>query len=245
MNDALYFITPANYRIEFALFRQIGQITAKRAECRGLNVFFRRFAAFLVRFGRCEIWIEFFKNLVAGAFDIDFKTLQHSRGDAFAFTQKAQQNVFRADIRMIKRFGFLAGERQHFLNTRRIWNVADHLGFRSRADLLLHLHAHGLKVETHLLQDVHGYSLSQFDETQEQMFGADVVVIKAVGLLAGKRQHLLSARCEIIHYSMASAIEPLPDSLAILLISGLGKSFKRSRIIWARRWSRSSAFSFC
>ena len=35
------------------------------------------------------------------------------------------------------------------------------------------------------------------------MFGADVVVIKAVGFLASKRQNLLSARCEIIHYSMA------------------------------------------
>ena len=35
------------------------------------------------------------------------------------------------------------------------------------------------------------------------MLGADVVVIKAVGLFAGKRQNLLSARCEIIHYSMA------------------------------------------
>src|SRR6059058_901135 len=78
LNDALYFIAPPNHRIKFALSRQIGQITAKRAERRSLDVSFRRFAAFLVRFGRGEIWIELFKNLVARAFDIDFKTLEHS-----------------------------------------------------------------------------------------------------------------------------------------------------------------------
>ena len=104
---------------------------------------------------------------------------------------------------MIERFGFLAGERQHFLNPWRVRNVADHFRLRPRADLLLHFHAHSLKIETHLLQNVYRHPLPQFDQAQEQMFGADVVVIKAVGLLAGKRQNLLSARCEIIHYSMA------------------------------------------
>ena len=111
--------------------------------------------------------------------------------------------MFRADVRVIECLGFLPGECQHFLNARRIWDIADHLRFRSRAHLLLHFHAHGLKIETHLLQDVHGHPLPQFDQSQKQMFGADVVVIKAVGFLASKRQNLLSARCEIIHYSMA------------------------------------------
>ena len=101
--------------------------------------------------------------------------------------------------------------------------------------MLFDFHAHGLKIEAHLLQNVYRYPLPQFNEAQEQMFRADVVVIEAIGFLASKRQNLLSARREIIQYSMDSAVEPVPDVLAILLISGLGKSFKRSRIIWARR----------
>src|SRR6266566_6837709 len=104
---------------------------------------------------------------------------------------------------MIERLGFLAGERQHFLDARSIRNVTDHLSFRPGADLLLYFHAHGLEIETHLLQNVHGHALSEFNEPQKQVLGADVIVIKAVGLLASKRQNLLSARREIIHYSMA------------------------------------------
>ncbi|KAF5407787.1 MAG: hypothetical protein Udaeo2_21050 [Candidatus Udaeobacter sp.] len=84
MNDPLDFIAPANYRIEFAFLRQIGQVTAKRAECRRLDVFLRRLAAFLVRLRGCEIWIELFEDLVACAFDVEFKTLQDSRGDSLA-----------------------------------------------------------------------------------------------------------------------------------------------------------------
>src|SRR5439155_9062738 len=149
------------------------------------------------------------------------------------------------EIGMVERLGFLAGKREYILHSRRVRDIADHLGFRAGTDLFLDFHAHGLKIETHFLQNVYRHPLPQFDEPQEQMLGPDVVVIKTVGFFASKRQNLLSARREIIHYSMASAVEPFPDFLAILLISGLGKSFKRSRIIWARRWSRSSAFNFC
>src|SRR5437867_4776909 len=116
---------------------------------------------------------------------------------------------------MIERLGFLAGKREDLLHSRRVRNIAHHLGFRAGADLLLDFHAHGLKIETHLLQNVYRHPLPQLDEPQEQMFGADVVVIKAIGFLASKRQNLLSARREIIHYSMASAVEPLPVFLAI------------------------------
>ena len=75
--------------------------------------------------------------------------------------------MFGTNVGMIERLGFLAGEREYFLNARSIRNIANHLGLRSRANLLLHLHAHGLKIETHLLQNVHRYALSQFDESQE------------------------------------------------------------------------------
>src|SRR5437762_2196515 len=83
-------------------------------------------------------------------------------------------------------------------NARSIGNVADHLGFRSRADLFLHFHAHSLEIETHLLQNVHRNSLPQFDEAQKQMLGAYVVMVKPVRFFASKRQNLLSPRCEII-----------------------------------------------
>ena len=65
-----------------------------------------------------EIRIELFEYLVARAFDVDFETLQDSRSDSLAFAQKSKQNMFRADVRMIERLGFLARERQHFFDPR-------------------------------------------------------------------------------------------------------------------------------
>src|SRR2546429_10028728 len=93
--------------------------------------------------------------------------------------------------------------RKHFFDTGLIGNIPDDLVSRSGPALFLHLHADGLKIETHLLQDIHRHALAEFDESQKQMLSADVVVVKPVGFLASKRQNLLSPGCEIIHCSMA------------------------------------------
>ena len=175
-----------------------------------------RFAvAFLIRFGRREIRIELLQNFVARPLDIDFETLQNARGDAFAFAQKAEQNVLGADVGMIERLRFLAGERENLLHARRVGNVADHLGFRAGADLFLDFHPHRLEIESHLLQDVDGNALPELDQPEQQMLGPDVIVIEAVGFLASERQDLLGARRKIIHYFSAreSNRSPTPAPL--------------------------------
>ena len=146
---------------------------------------------------------------------------------------------------MVERLGFLAREREHLLHPRRVRDVADHLGFRPGTDLLLDFHPHGFEIEPHLLEDVDGHALPQFDQAEQQMLGPDVIVIEAIGFFAGKSQHLLGSRGKIIHWFGGSGAVPFSDSFATLVISGLGKTRKRSRMICARRWSRSSAFNFC
>ena len=49
------------------------------------------------------------------------------------------------------------------------------------------------------MEDIDGDALAKFDEAEKDMFGADVVVIKAIGLLAREGEDLLGARGEIIH----------------------------------------------
>ena len=164
-----------------------------------LTSFFRSAAPSCSASGRREIRIEFFQNFVARPFDIEFEALQHSRRDALAFAQQPEQNVFGADIGMIERLGFLAGKREHFFHARRVRNVADHLCLRSGTDLFLDFHPHRLEIEPHLLQDVYRHALAKFDQPEQQMLGADVIVVEAVGFFASKRQNLLGARREIIH----------------------------------------------
>ncbi len=163
MNDALDFIVAPDYRVKLVFFRQVGEIAAKCPERGSLDVFLRRLAAFLLGFGRSEIRIELFKNLIPRSLDVDFKTLEHPGRDAFTFAQKAEQNVFGANIGMIERFGFLTSKGEHFFHPRSVGDVADHLGFGSGANLLLHFHAHSLKIEPHFLQNVHRHALPQFD----------------------------------------------------------------------------------
>src|SRR5207253_7683132 len=90
-----------------------------------------------------------------------------------------------------------------------------------------------------------GDSLAELNQAEQEMLSAYVIVIEAVGFFPGELQHLLGTGSKIVHCSAGAGFEPLPASLASLLISGFGKAFKRSRMIWARRWSRSSALSFC
>ena len=51
------------------------------------------------------------------------------------------------------------------------------------------------------LEDVDGHALAELDQAEQEMLGADVVVVEAVGLLAGQGEHLLRARREVVHGS--------------------------------------------
>ncbi len=103
---------------------------------------------------------------------------------------------------MIESLGFLAGQRQNLLDPRSVGNVPDHLRFRTGTDLLFDFHADGLEIEPHLLQNIDGHALSELDQAKQQMLGADVIVIKSIGLFSSECQDLLCARSKIIHRSM-------------------------------------------
>ena len=91
------------------------------------------------------------------------------------------------------------GQGQHLLHSRRVGNVAHHLLVGAGADLLLHFHAHGLQVEAQFLKDIDGHALAQLDQPEQEVFGADEVVVETVGFFARQREHLLRARREIVH----------------------------------------------
>ena len=147
-----------------------------------------------VKFG-----IEFLQDFLAGLLDIHVQVLQDAGGDAIAFAQQAEQDVLGADVSVVERLRFLGGEREHLLHARSVGNVADHLLIGAGADLFLDFHADGLEVETHLLEDIHRDALAQLDQAEQQVLGADKIVVEPVGFLARQRQHLLRARREIVH----------------------------------------------
>ena len=188
LDDALDLVLAPDDGVEFALLGEFGQVPAEGAQGRGFHVLLVAVFGghFLFRLRRGEIGVEFLEDFVAGAFDIDFQALEHAGGDAFALAQQAEQDVLGADVGMVEALGLLARQREHFLDARRVRDVADHLGLRAAADLLFDFHAHGLHVETHLLQHVDGNSLAEFDQAEEQVLGPDVIMVEAVGLFPGQ-----------------------------------------------------------
>jgi hypothetical protein len=66
--------------------------------------------------------------------------------------------------------------------------------------VLLDLHPDRLQIQTHLLENVDCDALAEFDQSEQEMLGTDVVVVKPIGFLARKRQHLLRTWSKIIHH---------------------------------------------
>ena len=188
LDDAFDFVASADDGVEFAFFGQLGQVPAKRAQGGSFYVLLVAVFGghFLFGLRRCEVGIEFLEDFVAGAFDVDFQAFENPGGDAFAFAQEAEQDVLGADVGMVEALGLFARQRENFLHARGVRDIADHLGLGAAADLFFDLHAHGLHVETHLLQHVDGNTLAKFDQAEEQVLGPDVIMIEAISLFTSQ-----------------------------------------------------------
>ena len=122
-----------------------------------------------------------------------------ARGDAIAFAQQAEQDVFGADISMVQSSGFLGRQSEDLLDAWRVRDIADHFLIGAGADLLLDFHANGFEIEPHFLKDVDGDALAELDETEEQMLGAYEIVIEPIGFFSRQREHLLRPGREVVH----------------------------------------------
>ena len=146
-----------------------------------------------------KLGIELAEDLVTRALDVDVEGFEDAGSDALPFAEEPQQNVLRADIRMVEGLRFLPGEREDFFHARRVRNTALGLRFLAGTNLFLHGIANGLEIEPHFLENAHSDALAQLDQPEQNVLGADVVVVEAVGFLAGEREHLLGSRREVIH----------------------------------------------
>src|SRR6266481_1546983 len=160
--------------------------------------------------------------------------------------------MFSADVGVIQGFGFFGGESEDFFDTRCVRNVADHLLIGTRANLCFGFHANGLEVKPELLKHIHCHALAELDEAQQQVLGADKIMIEPVGFLARQSKNLLRTRSKIIHCFIAHKSQcnhfsglsnPAPVGGSCLAM-GLLTCRSRSRTISARSKSRSSAESF-
>ena len=204
LNNALDLIDAADDGVEFAFAGLLGEVATIGFEGRGFAGGLAAWAGLggnriAILIGS-EIRIEFLEDFVAGALDVDLEIFQNACRDTFALAEKTQEDVLGAHIGVLQALGFLTRQSEDFLDARCVGDIAHHFGLRAGADLFFDLHAHGLEVEAHFLKDINGNTLSELDQPEKQVFGADIVVIEAVGFLAGEGENLLGAWSEVVHH---------------------------------------------
>ena len=204
LNNALDLIDAADDGVEFAFAGLLGEVATIGFESRGFAGGLAAWAGLggnrvAILIGS-KIRIEFLENFITGALDVDLEIFQNAGGDTLAFAEKTQQDVLGAHIRVLQALGFLTRQCEDFFDARGVGDIAHHFGLGAGADLFLDFHAHGLEVEAHFLKDINGNTLSELDQPEKQVFGADIVVIEAVGFLAGEGENLLGAWSEVVHH---------------------------------------------
>jgi len=215
LNDTTDFVFATDDRVHLSFACELGEITAKSLERGCLDFLLVAFGAarggaagsggwFVTAettgaFRAGELRIEFAQNFVASALDIDVERLEHAGCHALSFAEKAEENVLSADVGMVERFRLLAGEREDFFHARRVGNAAGGLRFLAGADLFLDGGAYGFEVEPHFLEHAHGNALAELNQAKQNVLGADVVMVEAIGFLASEGEHLLRSRREVVH----------------------------------------------
>ena len=188
LDNPFDFVFAADHGIHFALAGNFRQITTESLECGGFNLaffltglgtglaglfFLGGFARRLLFTGLGgEVRIEFSQRLLPGFLDVHIQTAQHARGHAITFAEQPEQQMFGAHVGVIEILCLFLRQRDHLFDARGVRDVAGHFLVGPGAHLLLHFQADGLQIETHLLEHIHGHALPEFDQTQQQMFGA-------------------------------------------------------------------------
>ena len=108
-----------------------------------------------------------------------------------------------ADVVVVEVAGFFDRVLDDLLGPRRLRQLAhrDHVG--PALDELLDLEADLAQVDVEVLQDVGGDAAAFLDQAEQDVLGADVLVVEALGLLIGQLHHLAGPVGEsFIHFTL-------------------------------------------
>src|ERR1051325_7999040 len=138
----------------------------------------------------------FVEDVLAGRFEFNTEVFEDSAGDALALAQHAQQHVFCAYIAVSEQAGFLRRQRQGLLEPRGVRGALNYFLVRSCYDAFFNFCADRLKVDATLRKYSHGSASAQGHHGEQEMLGADKVVVETMSFLVCQTQRLLGLRSE-------------------------------------------------
>ena len=130
------------------------------------------------------------QDFFADVFELEAQVHQDLGGDAFLLAEQAQQEVLGADVVVVEVAGLFHRIFDDLLGPRGLGQLAhrDHVG--ARLDDLFDFEADLAEVDVEVLQDVGGDARAFLDQAQQDVLGADVFVVEALGLLVGQLHDL-------------------------------------------------------
>jgi hypothetical protein len=154
-------------------------------------------------------------DLLAHAVEVGAQLDEHLRGDALTLADQAEQDVLGADVVVAELQRLAQAQLQDLLRARGERDVAAR-GLLAVPDDLLDLLADGLQRDAEGLQRLRGDALTLVDQAEQDVLGADVVVVEHPGLFLGQDHNPPRAVGEslehVLHSSHERCTGPKPPS---------------------------------
>jgi len=129
---------------------------------------------------------EQIENLFPHVFQLQSKIHQHLGCHPLLLSEEAEQHVFRADVVVVEVAGLFHRVFDHLLGPRRVRQLPHRHHIGTALHQLLYLEADLAEIDVQVLEHIGGDAAPLLDEAEQQVFGADVLVIEPLGLLVGQ-----------------------------------------------------------
>ena len=186
LDDPFDLVLSTDDRVKLPFAGQFGQIATEAVQRRGLAL------AVLALFFLCLGFFAFhtssqkIENLFPNFFQLQTQIHQYLGRHAIVLAQQAEQKMFRSYVIVIQVPGFLDGVFDDFLGPGRLGQLAHRDHVRAALDQFFDFQADLAQVDVQVLQNVGADAAAFLDQTQQDVLGADVFVIEALGFLVGQ-----------------------------------------------------------
>ncbi len=212
LHDPLDLFLASDDRVELALARGGGQIAAELVEHEraggsalggaalgGTGASGGALLAALV--ARDEL-----DDLLAHPGEVGAELDEDLGGDALALADQPEQDVLGADVVVAELQCLTQAELEDLLGPRRERDVTGG-GLLALADDLLHLLADGLEADAEALEGLARDAFALVDQPEQDVLGADVVVVEAPCLFLGEHDDAAGAVCEPFEHGASPDVE--------------------------------------
>ena len=194
LHDPLDLGLAADHRVELALGGELGQVAAELVEqLRGLLALAARAGAGALAAAAGAG--EHPDDLVADLLGVGVEVEQDARGDALVLAHQAEQDVLGADVVVAERERLAQRQLEDLLGARRERDLAGG-DLLTGADDPHDLGADALDGDVERLEHARGEALLLAEQPEQDVLGADVVVLERPRLLLGEDDDLPGSLCE-------------------------------------------------